>query len=263
MKRVLTTAALLVALSALPAPPVLAEQEPGNDDFDNARQVAELPYKQKIDIGKASKADDDPECRGAGHTVWYQFTPSTDMRLTARVRGRRTPAVLSVWTGDRGALTEVFCRGYRPFLELTGGTTYYFMVGTYRNRQGGQVRFRLAEVPPPPTIELTVDPVVTVNNQTEEVTTSGAITCEGGNYTYIYGSVKQRDDVGRQFISAYFYSDYGDFECVGTQETWEYTELGGGIFIDGPALVDVEAYTCNRFECVEAEMIVNVTIDRP
>jgi hypothetical protein len=212
-----------------------------------------------VDVRRATRADDDPSCRGAGHTVWFKFTPGTDMRLIARVRGKKTPAVVSVWTGERGALTAVECSDYRPILEADAGTTYYFMVGTYRNRRGGVIRFRLAEAPPPPTIEITVDPAVTVNPQTEEVTLSGTVSCTNSNYMDFYGALKQLGD-NREFISAFF-SEYGP-DCMETPVPWSVTELGDGVFIDGPALVVIDAYSCSFVECIEEEEIFNVTIDR-
>lgn len=177
MTRLLASATAAIVLATILVAPVAAKDAPRIDDFDRAKEVSALPFVRAVDIKRATQADDDPSCRNTGHTVWFKFTPSTDMRLIARVRGKKTPAALSVWTGERGALTEVECNDYRPILEAEAGTTYYFMVGTYRNRRGGEIRFRLAEAPPPPTIELTVDSGLTVNSQTEEVTVSGTVSC--------------------------------------------------------------------------------------
>jgi hypothetical protein len=258
MRKVLAAALAAMALVAIQATPGLA-RAPRNDDFDRARTVSSLPYVTTVDVRDATRADDDPSCRGTGHTVWFKFTPGTDMRLVARVSGRRVSEWISVWTGERGALSAVECGDYRPIFEAEAGTTYYFMVGTYRNRRGGDIRFRLAQAPPPPTLDVTVDPLVTVNSQTEEVTVSGTLACDDrAEYVEFYGSVKQADD--RRFISAFFY-EY-DVECDGTPHPWSITELGDGIFIDGPGLVDIEAYACNRLECAEDEKVVQVTVER-
>jgi hypothetical protein len=261
MKRLLVVATVAIALAAIPAPSVVAKGAPRNDDFDRARSISALPFSSKVNIKHATQAQDDPSCRDSGHTVWFKFTPGTDVRLMARVRGRKVNGVISVWTGQRGALTEVECGDYRPIFDATAGATYFFMVGTYRNRRGGDIRFRLSEAPPPPTVEMTVDPVVTVNPQTEEVTVGGTITCTNSDYTYFYGSVRQLKD-DRSFISAFFYSD--DQDCDATPRRWDLTELGDGIFIDGPGLVEIDAYACNFLECIENEQLVpNVTVERP
>jgi hypothetical protein len=222
MKRLLVVATVAIALAAIPAPSVVAKGAPRNDDFDRARSISALPFSSKVNIKHATQAQDDPSCRDSGHTVWFKFTPGTDVRLMARVRGRKDNGVISVWTGQRGALTEVECGDYRPIFDATAGATYFFMVGTYRNRRGGDIRFRLSEAPPPPTVEMTVDPVVSVNPQTEEVTVGGTITCTNSDYTYFYGSVRQLKD-DRSFISAFFYSDDQDCDATpvgGTSPSW-------------------------------------------
>jgi hypothetical protein len=241
------------------AAPVIAGSAPRSDNFERARRISSIPFEATVDVSKAKKAADDPSCEGTGHTVWFKYTPSADVRLLASVRARRAAEWVSVWTGERGALTEVECDEYRPIFEATAGTTYYFMVGTYNNRRGGDIRFRLREAPPPPTIEVTVDPTIMVNAQNEAVTVGGTIACTNSQYAEFYGSVKQ---VGtdRHFISAFFY-DY-DFECDGTVQEWSVTELGDGVFVDGPALVQFDAYACSRVECVEVEDILNVTVQR-
>jgi hypothetical protein len=259
MKRLLAVATAAMVLATIGATPSMAHHAPRNDDFDRARNIRALPFAATVDVRHATQADDDPSCRNTGHSVWFKFTPGEDMRLIARVRGRRVSEFVSVWTGERGALSAVECGDYRPIIEATAGTTYYFMVGTYRNRRGGEIRFRLAEAPPPPTVDVTVDPTVTVNSQTEEVTATGTITCDdSAQYVEFYGSIKQAD--GRRFISAFFY-EY-DVECDGNTHPRSVTELGDGIFIDGPGFVDIEAYACSRIECTEDEKVVNVTIER-
>lgn len=71
--------------------------------------------------------------------------------------------------------------------------------------------------------------------------------------------MKQLSD-NREFISAWFYED--DPDCSETPVAWSLTELGDGVFIDGPAFVDIEAYSCSHLECIEEEEIFNVTIQR-
>jgi hypothetical protein len=99
----------------------------------------------------------------------------------------------------------------------------------------------------------------TVNSQTEEVTLSGTVSCTNSNYMDFHGAVKQLGD-NREFISAFF-SEYGP-DCMETPVPWSITELGDGVFIDGPALVDIDAYSCSHVECIEEEEIFNVTIQR-
>jgi hypothetical protein len=259
MKRLLAALIAAIALTIIPAVPGVAKSKPRNDGFSRAKKISTLPYDKTVDVTSATQASDDPKCRDTGHTVWFKFTPETDMRLIARVSGKKVVEWVSVWTGERGALAEVVCGDYRPLFEASAGTTYYFMVGTYRNRRGGDIRFRLSEAPPPPTIDFTVDPEVIVNPQTEQVTVSGTIACTNSEYMEFYGSVRQVDD-DRRFISAFFYGY--DEECDETPQPWTATELGDGVFIDGPGLLEFEAYSCSRIECVEFENVFNVTVKR-
>lgn len=259
MTRLLAAAIAALALATTLVAPVAAKDAPPIDDFDRAKEITELPFVRTVDVKRATTADDDPSCAGTGHTVWFKFTPDTDMRLMARVRGKKTYAVVSVWTGERGNLTSVECNDYRPIVEAEAGTTYYFMVGTYGNRRGGEIKFRLAEAPPPPTVAITVDPTVTVNPQTEEVTLSGSVSCTNSIYMDFYGAVKQISD-NREFITAWF-SEY-ETDCSETPVPWTITELGDGVFIDGPAFIDIDVYSCSRVECIEEEELFNVTVER-
>jgi hypothetical protein len=260
MRKLLVAASLVAIVTSL-IPTARAADPPRNDNFGNAIEIAELPFQHDVDLRKATKRFDDPSCRDAGHTVWYSYTPSEDIRLLPIGRGRRVWPVVSVWTEEAGVLTEVICDDYQPVFEAVAGTTYYIMVGTYGNRRGGKVTFKLREAPPPPTATVTVDPVVTIDPLTEEVTVNGTITCTNTQWQDLYGSVRQLIN-DRQFIGAYFYGLY-DFECDGTVEPWTASEVGNGVFIDGPAFVEVESYACSRWECVEYEEILSVTVDRP
>ena len=67
------------------------------------------------------------------NTVWYQFTPSSSMVLTASTIGRNYDTVLGVWTGSEGSLPSAACNDdYHGFsisqvqFIANSGTTYYF-----------------------------------------------------------------------------------------------------------------------------------------
>jgi hypothetical protein len=55
-------------------------QAPGNDDFDNAIVISEIPFSDETNTVEATSAADDPICTGEGHTVWYTFTPDRDLQ---------------------------------------------------------------------------------------------------------------------------------------------------------------------------------------
>ena len=81
-----------------------------NDDFGAAAAVSLLPYSDARNTRLASAAADDPTCAGrVGKTVWYSFTPGTSGRIDADTFGSNHETTLSVYTGARGALTQVAC----------------------------------------------------------------------------------------------------------------------------------------------------------
>jgi hypothetical protein len=104
---------------------------PPNDDFDTATVVSGLPFTATINTRLATNAlDDPPHCSGYSPpgSVWYSFTTTQDVRLEIHTYGSTYYTLLSVFTGSRGALTEIACGSERIVFVATRDTTYYFMV---------------------------------------------------------------------------------------------------------------------------------------
>jgi PKD repeat protein len=110
---------------------------PSNDDFDSAIAFSELPYSNAQDTSSATWASDDPtNCTNNG-SVWYEYTPTSDLYLDADTFGSGFDTVLSAYTGTRGALEMVpgACNDdwnslqSRVRFRATAGTTYYFLIG--------------------------------------------------------------------------------------------------------------------------------------
>jgi hypothetical protein len=82
-------------------------------------------------------APDDPFCAGRSATVWYAFTPTSDMVLRAHTFGSDYDTTLSVYTGSPGNLSQIACNDDALGLQsqvvftATAGETYYFMVGAF------------------------------------------------------------------------------------------------------------------------------------
>lgn len=236
-----------------------AAVRPANDDFDRARTVSTLPFAERFNIKGAGVADDEPDCFGRARSIWYQFTPETDMRFFARVRRADFRSFVSVWTGTRDALSEVFCDRYgTPVVDATAGTTYYIRVSSGRRVHEGTGKLVVKEAPPPLEFDLTVDPQGTIDSATEQITISGGASCSRAEDVYLYGAVRQ---VGpdRRFITAWFELEIED---CGAASTWTTTMFGDGVFEEGPASVEVTAYWCSRFECVDERMIESINLSR-
>ncbi len=156
------TAGILIFLPLLLPSPSLAAP-PTNDDFDSATTIPELPFTDNMDATDATWSQDDPQDCSSNGSVWYSYTPSTDLRIEANTFGSSYDTVLSVYTGSRGALSMLYgaCNddyeGLQSYLhfDAVGGTTYYFLIATCcgsGNHGGGNLHFVVQEleVPPPP-----------------------------------------------------------------------------------------------------------------
>src|SRR5262245_64458494 len=161
-----------------------AVAQPANDDFDNATVFGALPFTDSISTVDATAAPDDPFCIGLNdHTVWYSFTPTADVRVSADAMGSDYVTTLSVYTGSRGALTQIACNfnSTGVAFDASAGTTYHVMVGSCCSQAGGNLVFNASEAPR--VTNLTVDHV---NSVTKDgvVTISGNVTCSKATVLY-------------------------------------------------------------------------------
>ena len=148
-RRVAVGGVVALGLFACSAGPTFAAPPP-NDDFDSATVIGSLPYSDSLDTTEATQAGDDPGICGTNTSVWYAFTPSHDMRLTADALGTGSGYVphITAWTGAQNALSNVLS-GAEPdpcplplAFNATSGTTYFFLVGNV-DALGGQLDFSL------------------------------------------------------------------------------------------------------------------------
>jgi uncharacterized repeat protein (TIGR01451 family) len=128
---------------------------PANDDFGNAFVISTTPYTYTQNTSLATTVADDPvpSC-GSGdqesRSVWYSFTAPGDGSMQIDTSSSNYNTVLAVWTGTRGALTQVACDDDSGpdttslvNFNVTGGTTYYMEV-TSRATSGGTLQFHAA-----------------------------------------------------------------------------------------------------------------------
>jgi uncharacterized protein YbdZ (MbtH family) len=120
---------------------------PINDDFNNAKIVAPIPYTDILDVSGATVAHDDPTLSCISNTgrrtVWYRFTPASSGWVRIETWGSNYDTVLGLYTGSRGNLTQVACNDdifvnltSALHLHLTAGTTYYINVAEYPSMSG-------------------------------------------------------------------------------------------------------------------------------
>lgn len=127
------------------------------DDFDHAIPIPSLPFESTFEHVPATRAADDPVCPGpAGGprpdpegTVWYAFTPLEDTRVHAVTYAPCSPGspVLSVYTGERGALEQITCNSREAWFSARAGRTYNLMIGL---APGSTFGLSVQVAPPPP-----------------------------------------------------------------------------------------------------------------
>lgn len=136
-------ALVVVNLLALPNPrPAMGTHEippPGNDNFADAIELtAPLPASDSQDATHASlETGESAPCAAITDTIWYAYTPSSDVILTAHTAGSQFDTVLAVFTGaSLATLAAVACDDdggpgstSEVVFDASAGVTYYFQVG--------------------------------------------------------------------------------------------------------------------------------------
>jgi hypothetical protein len=152
--RRLLVAGLAVA-AALVVPATAYADPPSNDDFDTATTVTALPFKATQDVGEGTAGADDPtSCYSwIASSVWYDYTASADGFVRALPSGVGQLPFIAVYTGERGALTQVpgacaeWNNGPSVTFPVTAGQTYHIMLFKQYSGAGQQATLDLATVP--------------------------------------------------------------------------------------------------------------------
>jgi hypothetical protein len=258
------------APTATPTPPPTVTPSPvpppPNDDFDNAAVFSSLPFVDFLDTRSATTTADDPDCFGWGHTVWYSFTAPENMRIEANTFGSNYDTTLSVYTGSRGALSQIACNDDTDSLQsfvtfdAVAGETYFLMIASYGGGPGGDLTFSVDVAPPPLEVDASIDPVGAVAAKTGVVTIGGLVTCSKAAFVDLAGELEQR--AGRLIIRGYFSASV---LCAG-EVPWSATVVGNnGLFKAGASDVSVSAFAFadNEFAFAEASASVQLKGSRP
>ena len=139
---------LRLNLQAIPAPP--------NNDFANATPIAALPFTDTVDTGAATIEPDEPRfCSLSPQTVWYSFTPATDIVVRVDTSGSSIPftdfALYKALGPGFGGLSVISCPFDHVSLHFNAkaGTTYYLQAGNTFFGRSGLMQVNVEEVPPP------------------------------------------------------------------------------------------------------------------
>ena len=255
MKRLAILTSLLMIVSLGLAAPVLAAA-PGNDLY-GGREVVSIGFSATVDTTEATTDADDIEINahcGAPATdasVWYELTATADGFIAIDVSASSYSAGVLVATGSPGSFSVVACGPGATAFEAVTGVTYAILAIDDQldgGGNGGTLNIQVAELPPPPEVDLTVNPSGRFNSKTGSATISGTVTCTGGPAEFSFIDVFVRQVVGRFFIDGWGFIE--GFTCDGTTQPWSVEVFSfNGIFKGGKALSVTFAVACGQFSC--------------
>jgi hypothetical protein len=248
------TALALGTVVATAAPAVAAP--PGNDTYAGRTVVGSVPFSQTLDTSEATTDADDAQLNaqcGAPVTdasVWYQITAGATGGLAVDVSQSTYSAGAIVATGGPGAWTVLACAPGAVGWSAVAGETYTILAFDDQfdgGGNGGTLAITIAEAPPPPTIDVTLDPIGQFHAGTGSATVSGTVTCSGAT-DFAFLDVELRQAVGR--VSTVSGLGFTDVTCDGATHKWTVEVFpDNGKFAGGKAVEVTFAVACGVFEC--------------
>jgi hypothetical protein len=251
------SAALAIAVSALGihAPAALGAP-PGNDLFVNAALVT-VGFSESLDTTEATTDADDAQLNtscGAPATdasVWYAID-GTDTGVVVDVSQSDYSAGVLIGTGTQGNLVTVACGPGAVGFFAAAGTTYYVLVFDDQldgSGHGGNLNVAFSAIPPPPTLDISVDRFGRFDSKAGTAILSGSYVCTDADFIDV--AVAARQSVGRFFISGSGgFSDFGT--CDGVPHVWSAEVFPEqGLFKGGRTLTVAFAFSCGPFDCAD------------
>ena len=220
--------------------------------------VTARPVTDQVDTSQATRdADDDAiaaQCAGVpawDASVWYEVTASDTGALVADFSQSSYSAGGFVVTGAPGSFSLVACAPLGVVWPTTAGETYFLVVFDDQGDGGGNggvLNLTIDTAPPPPTIDVTVDPTGSFNPTTGAATVTGTVTCSG-DAEFAFFEVQLSQTVGRFIIRGFSGTDV---TCDGATRPWSLMVMGdNGKFGGGKALNVTFALACGAFLCGE------------
>ena len=229
---------------------------PPNDDITDATVIDALPFSDTVDTTEATTSADEAALNalcGAPameQGVWYTATPQSDGYGVFDTTGSSYPTGILVLAGSPGSWVPLACGPGSVIGPRTAGVTLYFMVFGYTQPSSGTLVVEVRDVVAPPVIDVSVDPVASVD-RFGAATITGTVTCtapDGQGVVFeVDGSVRQR--VGRGFVDANFFVPLG-IPCDGTTVPWSALAVpDGGKFAGGKAATVAFSFGCGTDQC--------------
>lgn len=243
---------MIVTITGAPA----VAAPPGNDVYAGAEPVPTIPFSVTQDTTEATTDADDEELNefcGApamDASVWYTFTPATDEAYLADVSLSDYTAGVFVATGAPGSFDVLACGPGGAAWQATAGQTYSIIVidDDPAGANGGTMDLSIGVAPPPPALDVTVNPTARFDSKTGSATLSGTIMCgEDAEFAFLEAQLTQR--VGRLLIRGYGGTDVA---CDGTARPFTLDVFGdNGLFKGGKSASVTFAAACGAVFCSE------------
>jgi hypothetical protein len=252
--RCAATTALVLGTVVVTAAPAFAAP-PGNDAYAGRTVVGSVPFSQTLDTSEATTDADDAELNaqcGAPVTdasVWYQVT-ATATGMVADISQSSYSAGAIVATGSPGSWTVVACAPGTVGWSAVVGETYTVLAFDDQSDgggNGGTLNITIDVIPPPPTIDVTLNRFGQFNAHTGSATVGGTVTCTGlAQFAFL--DIEVRQAVGRVSTVDGFGSV--DVTCDGVTHPWTAEVVpDSGKFAGGKAAEVTFAVACGVFEC--------------
>jgi hypothetical protein len=243
----------LTATSAFAAPPA-------NDTPDGAVALS-LGDTYQEDTTEATTDQTDSranELCGAPFTnasVWFSYTAEADGAFVADMSQSDYTGGFMVFKGTPTPRHLIACGPDAVAVPATSGTTYLMVAFSDTEKNGGNLKMSLEEGPPPPTMNVTIDPTGTVLPK-GKAEISGTLKCTDSEFLEIDGQLRQIWH--RVKINGFFTKFEDGSLCDGKSHDWSRVVTShNGLYAPGDATVRIFAGACGPIECT------NVTTRRP
>ena len=130
---------------------------PANDNFANAEVIASLPFNNSVDVTNATKEPGEPSNCGNGpngQSLWYSFTPATNMVISADTAVVVSSLLISRFSNQQDpaskglAVVRNGCFGQSLTFNAQAGTTYYIQA-EWGSSGAGNLQLNLQAIPAP------------------------------------------------------------------------------------------------------------------
>jgi hypothetical protein len=262
MKRFVVLLSAVALWSLAFATPALAAA-PGNDTYAGRTVFSSLPFTDTLDTTEATTDPDDAEANagcGAPATdasVWYEFTAAADTNVLVDVSASDYSAGVIVVSGSPGSFVLQSCGPGAVGFFASAGEAYAILAFDDQGDgtgNGGTLEISIDVAPPPPTVEITVNPTGTFDKVSGSATVSGTLTCTG-DAIFSEVDVQLTQNVGRFTVTGFGIVFDEAPVCDGTAQPWSVEVFGSnGKFKGGRAISVAFGFACNEFECGFAEV---------